>query len=79
MLAVAVTLTLAWGVFGTRLSVIEDKSGDQKELNQKVEKKVEDHAKRLDRLESNQQADELAIDNLYDKAKVPDSISRESS
>lgn len=69
--SVVVTITIAWGVFSTRLTVIER---ELITINTRVEEIRTNNAHtvlRLNRLEAHQAEDELIIDEIYNHAKRP--------
>lgn len=70
LVSVAVSLTIAWGVFGTRLTLIEKDVENQKIVAAKLETTVEKHNQEVARLDLRVQDDAILIDNLYDATKI---------
>lgn len=71
LLLVVVSLTLAWGVFDTRVTMLEKTDGNYLEHIKQVETDTKENNSRIERLESHQQDDETIIDNLFDTLKKP--------
>lgn len=58
VVSVAVSITLAWGIFGSRLTVLEKDSVS-------IKAEVETHDKQIRTLENQAQANQFYIDELY--------------
>lgn len=68
IVSIAVSLTLAWGVFSTRMLLIEKQLEivvEQVEKNEKTVNKLKDT---LRQIEQQQRIDGLSIDRLYEDA-----------
>ena len=71
IVSVAISLTIAWGVFGTRLTLIEKELASHSVADDKVARKVEEIDKRTTTVEQQQHDDAFLIDQLYDYAGKP--------
>lgn len=68
MVSVAVSLTIAWGVFGTRLTLVEKDVTSIEATDARVEKKVDELESRTQRNEQKIRDSEFMIDQLYEYA-----------
>lgn len=68
MVSVAVSLTIAWGVFGTRLTVVEKDVATIEAADARIEKKVDDLDTRTLRNEQKLRDNDFMIDQLYEYA-----------
>lgn len=71
LVSVAVTLTIAWGVFGTRLSLIESQIDVHEVQNGKVEDKVKEIDQRVNKTEQRLRENEFLVDQLYENSGRP--------
>lgn len=71
IVSVAVSLTVAWGVFSTRLTVVERELVALQQEIQSVDVAVDKLQQNQSRLNAHQQDDELLIDQLYTLMKRP--------
>lgn len=71
IVSVAVSLTVAWGVFSTRITVLEKEVVAMEQANQARGANVEQLQKQVRRLEAHQQDDELIIDQVFSILKRP--------
>lgn len=69
IVSVAVTLALAWGVFSTRVTLLEKEVVTLTDKLNKAETDLNVIKDSVRRLEQQQQYDELYIDRLYEEAK----------
>lgn len=71
IVSVAITLALAWGVFSTRITLLEREVITLHTAIQSTDASVERLQQQLHKLESRQQDSELLIDQLYISLKKP--------
>lgn len=72
LVSVAVSLTIAWGVFGTRLSLIESQIAVHEVQDGKVEDKVKEIDQRVNKTEQRLRENEFLVDQLYENSgKLP--------
>lgn len=71
LVSVAVSLTIAWGVFGTRLSLIESRIGVNEVQASKVEARVNEIDQRVNKTEQRLRENEFMVDQLYDYSGKP--------
>lgn len=71
IVSAAVTLTVAWGVFGTRLTVLEKEVAALRGTDSSVSTQVDRLRKQVRRLEAHQQDDELLLDQVFILLKRP--------
>lgn len=65
VISVAVSLTLGWGVFTTRITVLEKEVLSLKENNEKNAALIDAQSTRIRKLEGQVQDDQQFIDDLY--------------
>lgn len=70
LVSVAVSLTIAWGVFGTRMTLLEKEVETHQQVTDRLNKSIELDDRRMNTLELRIQDNEILIDNLYDAEKV---------
>ena len=66
LVSVAVSLTIAWGVFGTRLTLIEKQLAGHEVQDSKVESQVVELEQRTNRAEQRLRENEFMVDQLYE-------------
>ena len=71
LVSVAVSLTIAWGVFGTRLSLIESQLAVHEVQAGKVEKHVNEIDQRVNKTEQRLRENEFMVDQLYEYSGKP--------
>lgn len=71
LVSVAVSLTIAWGVFGTRITLIEKELEAHKATNNKLETELSGVRTRIDLVEKHQYDSDVMIDRLYEGSKIP--------
>lgn len=71
LVSVAVSLTIAWGVFGTRLTLIEKEQETHAAADEKTSADVEELKKRTIEVEQRQYENSLLIDRLYEVNNIP--------
>lgn len=71
IVSVAVSLALGWGVFSTRLTLLEKEVITLSDKSNKTEADLNAIKDSVRRLEQQQQYDELYIDRLYEEARKP--------
>lgn len=71
LVSVAVSLTIAWGVFGTRISLIEKEMESHSALDAKSDAELAAQTARINRIERRQIDNEFMIDRLYEESKIP--------
>lgn len=71
LISVAVSLTIAWGVFGTRLTLIESQMSLHQDADAKVEAKVDAIEKRTNAVEQQLRENEFMVDQLYEYSGKP--------
>lgn len=71
IVSVAVSLALAWGVFSTRLTLLEKEVIMLSDRSDKVVTEITTLNDSVRRLEQQLQLDELYIDRLYEEARRP--------
>lgn len=69
IVSVAVSLAVAWGVFSTRLTLLEKETITLSERIKQTEMDMSSVRSSIRRLEQQQQYDELYIDRLYEEMK----------
>lgn len=76
IVSVAISLALAWGVFSTRISLLERETIALHESIQTNEAAIEKLSQQIRRLEMRQQDSELLIDQLYISLRKPVPVRR---
>lgn len=76
IVSVAVSLTIAWGVFSTRLALVEHEIVSMKDASDQQSAQIQKLEQRVRRLENHQQDDELFFDQVFAILKRPDPIRR---
>jgi len=76
IISVAVSLTIAWGMFSTRLALAENEILILKQSNQQQEAEMDKLQLRLRRLENHQHDDENIFDQVFLILKKPAPIRR---
>lgn len=71
IISTAVVVALAWGVFSTRITVLEKEIVSLREANQARDAAVERLQQQLVRQVAHQQDDEVLIDQLYTMLRKP--------
>jgi len=71
IISVAVSLTLAWGVFSTRITVLEKEVVALRDADKTQSTNIERLRKQVRRLEAHQQDDELLLDQVFILLKRP--------
>lgn len=71
IISVAVSLTVAWGVFSTRITVLEKDVVALKEQDKAQNAATETLQRQVRRLEAHQQDDELLLDQVFILLKRP--------
>lgn len=71
VISVAISLTIAWGVFSTRIAILEKDVVALKEYDKNLSAAAEKGRKQVRRLESQQQDDELLLDQIFILVKRP--------
>lgn len=71
IVSVAVSLTVAWGVFSTRITVLEREIVALQQTDQANAATVERLQQQVRRLEAHQQDDELILDQVFTLMKRP--------
>ncbi len=65
LVSVAVSLTIAWGVFGTRLTLLEKQVTGHEVQDTKVERQVTELEQRTNKAEQRLRENEFLVDQLY--------------
>lgn len=73
---VIVTLTVGWGLFSTRLTLLEHEVVDLRAANQAHEESIDKLQQHVSRLSAHQQDDELIIDQAFNLLRKPTPIRR---
>lgn len=76
IISVAVTLTLAWGMFSTRLTILEKEIVTLQDADRAHNAALAKLGSQVRHLESNQQDNDLIIDQVYMILKKPTPIRR---
>lgn len=71
IVSVAISLTVAWGVFSTRITVVEREIIALQQVDQSTAVSVERLQQQVRRLEAHQQDDELILDQVFSLMKRP--------
>ena len=72
VVSVAVSLTIAWGVFSTRITIMEREIATLAADRAKLTLSMEEQARRITRFEMRQYDNEGMIDRLYEyNSKIP--------
>jgi len=71
IISVAVSLAVAWGVFSTRITVLEREVVTLHELNQSQDIAIDKLQQQMTRQSAHQQDDELFIDQLFMTLRRP--------
>lgn len=72
VVSVAVSLTIAWGVFSTRIAIMEKEIAVMEAYQDKLTLTIEEQTKRVARIELRQYDNEGMIDRLYEyNPKIP--------
>lgn len=71
VVSVAVSLTIAWGVFGTRITLLEKELSSHAEQDDRVAKDVEELKKKTTQLEQHIYDNEVMVDRLYEQNNIP--------
>lgn len=76
LVSVAVSMTIAWGVFGTRVTIVEQRMATHEEAQTKTDARL-DALERL-RINTDQRIreNEFAIDRLYEYSGKPPPVRR---
>lgn len=69
--SVCISITLAWGVFGTRITLLEKEVLSVRELNTQNAQIIDQLRSQIRQLESKQQDDQLLIDDLFRSQHKP--------
>jgi len=71
VISLVVSLTVAWGVFGTRISVLEKEVSALSNVDKSHALSIERISRQLRRLEAHQQDDELLLDQVFIHLRRP--------
>lgn len=71
IVSVAVSLTVAWGVFSTRIAIVEREIVSLQQQDQSYTVSMERLQAQVRRLEAHQQDDELILDQVFTLIKQP--------
>lgn len=71
IVSVAVSLTVAWGVFSTRIAIVEREIVSLQQQDQSHNVSMERLQAQVRRLEAHQQDDELILDQVFTLMKRP--------
>lgn len=71
IVSVAISLTVAWGVFSTRITVLEREVIALQQVDQSTAVTIERLQQQVRRLEAHQQDDELILDQVFSLMKRP--------
>lgn len=74
IVSIAVSLAIAWGVFSTRLTVLEREVIDLQSNNKEIAVSVDKLQQQVSRLNAHQQDDELIIDQAFSLLRRPPPI-----
>lgn len=72
VVSVAVSLTIAWGVFGTRITLLEKEVSVHESEDSRVQQDVATLKMRVDAIQQRQYDNENMIDRLYENSKLPE-------
>lgn len=76
IVSIAVSLTVAWGVFSTRIAIVERELLNVQAAYEKQVQLTESQKRQIRRLETHQQDDELIIDQIYIHINKPAPVRR---
>ena len=63
--SIGVTIALAWGAFGTRVTLLEKSIADHDKTIEEVRKKVEDFDKKLSTMDGRLRESETTVEDLF--------------
>ena len=63
--SIGVTVAMAWGAFGTRVSLLEKSISDHDKTIEEVRKKVEDYDKKLTTMDGRLRENEATVEDLF--------------
>jgi uncharacterized protein YlxW (UPF0749 family) len=66
--SIIVAMTMAWGVFGTRLTVVEKELVYQTQNSEKMQKQIDNVSDKVDKLQMRIRDDEDTIQSLWQKS-----------